>query len=41
MPRNEQQTRKDLIDPALEAAGWNWEREVVIWPGRVNLSGEL
>lgn len=40
MPRNEQQTRKDLIEPALEAAGWNWEREVMIGPGRVNLTGE-
>lgn len=40
MSRNEQQTRKDLIEPALEAAGWHWEREVLIGPGRVNLTGE-
>ena len=40
MSRNEQQTRKDLIEPALEAAGWHWEREVMIGPGRVNLTGE-
>lgn len=40
MPRNEQQTRKDLIEPALAAAGWQWEREVLIGPGRVNLTDE-
>lgn len=38
MPRNEQQTSKDLIEPALEAAGWHWECEVMIGPGRVNLT---
>src|SRR5574337_256152 len=40
MSRDEQQTGKDLIEPALEAAGWHWEREVLIGPGRVNLTGE-
>lgn len=40
MPRNEQQTRKDLIEPALGAVGWHREREVLIGPGRVNLTGE-
>src|SRR4051794_35430983 len=40
MGRNERQTRLELIDPALRAAGWAWDREVVIGPGRVNLSGE-
>lgn len=40
MSRNEQQTRKELIDPALAAAGWNWDHDVLIGPGRVNLTGE-
>lgn len=40
MGRNERQTCIELIDPALRAAGWAWDREVVIGPGRVNLSGE-
>ena len=40
MNRNEIQTRLELIEPALEDAGWTWSREVMIGPGRVNLSGE-
>ncbi len=40
MPRNENQTCRELIEPALKNAGWAWEREVVIGPGRVNLAGE-
>jgi type I site-specific restriction endonuclease len=27
MSRNEANTRKDLIDPALEKAGWNLEKD--------------
>ena len=40
MIRNEDQTCREVIEPELEAAGWSWDREVVIGPGRVNLSGE-
>jgi type I restriction enzyme, R subunit len=40
MSRDENQTCQELIEPALEAAGWTWSREVMIGPGRVNLSGE-
>jgi type I restriction enzyme R subunit len=40
MPRNENQTCRELIEPALQNAGWTWERGVVIGPGRVNLAGE-
>ncbi|MBM4395954.1 MAG: DEAD/DEAH box helicase family protein [Deltaproteobacteria bacterium] len=40
MSRDERQTRRDLIDPALEAAGWSWDANVEIGPGRVNLTGD-
>ena len=40
MSRNEAQTRTDLIDPVLTDAGWSWDAEVLIGPGRVNLSGD-
>lgn len=40
MSRNEKQTCNDLIEPAIQIAGWQWEREVVIGPGRVNITGE-
>lgn len=40
MSRNERDTCKELISPALEAVGWAWDREVLIGPGRVNLTGE-
>ena len=40
MSRNEEQTRRELIEPALTLAEWQWDREVVIGPGRVNLTGE-
>lgn len=40
MSRNEATTCRDLIEPALEAAGWSFDRQVVIGPGRVNLTGE-
>lgn len=40
MSLNETQTCKDLIQPALKNAGWQWEREVIIGPGRVNITGE-
>src|SRR5258708_3844730 len=40
MSRNERQTCKELIEPALEACGWTWQAQVRIGPGRVNLAGE-
>lgn len=40
MSRNEKQTRKELIDKALTKAGWRWNADVLIGPGRVNLSGD-
>src|SRR4051794_34519429 len=40
MPRNERQTRKDVIEPALQAAGWSWDPDLLIGPGRVNITGE-
>lgn len=40
MPRNERQTCTELIEPALKQAGWTWEAQLRIGPGRVNLSGE-
>lgn len=39
MPRNERQTCTDLIEPALEQAGWTWQAQLRIGRGRVNLSG--
>ena len=40
MALNEHQTCKELIEPALQAAGWSWQVQVRIGPGRVNLAGE-
>ncbi len=40
MNRNEIQTCKELIEPALAAANWSWASQVVIGPGRVNLSSD-
>ena len=39
MARNERQTCTDLIEPALEKAGWSWQAQLRIGRGRVNLSG--
>jgi len=39
MSRNEKQTCRELIEPALQQAGWGWDAQVEIGPGRVNLSG--
>ena len=39
MARNERQTCTDLIEPALEKAGWAWQSQLRIGRGRVNLSG--
>ena len=40
MSRNETQTCRELIDPALREAGWSWDAQVEIGPGPVNLTGE-
>src|SRR3990172_5010659 len=40
MARNERSTCKEIIEPALERAGWSWQEQVHIGPGRVNLTGE-
>ncbi len=40
MSRNESQTCRELIEPCLIRAGWEFERELRIGPGRVNLTGE-
>ena len=40
MSRNEAQTCRELIEPALAKAEWEWDPQVVIGPGRVNLTGE-
>lgn len=40
MNRNEADTRRELIDPALQRVGWSWDAEYVIAPGRVNLTGD-
>jgi type I restriction enzyme, R subunit len=39
MSRNEIQTCRELIEPALLEAGWGWDWQVVIGPGQVNISG--
>ncbi|HNU72802.1 MAG TPA: type I restriction-modification enzyme R subunit C-terminal domain-containing protein [Thermodesulfobacteriota bacterium] len=38
--RNERTTCKELIEPALANAGWEWDEQVRIGPGRVNLTGD-
>ena len=40
MSRNETRTCRELIEPALGDAGWSWDAQVMIGPGRVNLTGE-
>lgn len=40
MSRNEKATCKELIEPALTAAGWEWDSQLRIGPGRVNMTGE-
>lgn len=37
--RDERKIRTDSIDPALSAAGWEWEDEFLIGPARVNVAG--
>lgn len=40
MSRNEKQTCREMIEPALKGAGWEWDAQVVIGLGRVNITGE-
>ena len=40
MARTERVTCKEVIEPALSAAGWSWQAQLRIGPGRVNISGE-
>ena len=40
MARNERTTCKELIEPALTHAAWDWEEQLHIGPGRVNLTGD-
>lgn len=40
MARNERLTCKEVIEPALSAAGWSWQEQLRIGPGKVNLTGE-
>lgn len=37
--RNELQTCRELIEPALEKMGWSWDWQVPIGPGQVNITG--
>lgn len=38
--RNERLTCKEIIEPALKQAGWAWEEQLRIGPGRVNMTGD-
>jgi type I restriction enzyme R subunit len=40
MSRNERETCRELIEPALANAGWDWERQLRIGRGRVNITGD-
>ena len=40
MSRDEEKTCREVIEPALQQAGWEWDRHVLIGPGRVNITGE-
>jgi len=40
MNRNEANTCTDVIEPALTAAGWKFDGQVLIGPSRVNLTGD-
>jgi type I restriction enzyme R subunit len=39
MSRNEMQTCRELIEPALRDAGWSWDGQFLIGPGQVNITG--
>jgi type I site-specific restriction endonuclease len=38
MSRNEDKTCCELIEPALQSAGWAWDRQLSLGPGPVNIS---
>ena len=40
MPRNENPTYRELIEPALKSAGSVCDRGVIFGPGRINLANE-
>jgi type I restriction enzyme R subunit len=40
MKNNEQQTCRQRIEPALKRVAWEWDSQVRIGRGRINLSGE-
>lgn len=40
MTRNERATCKELIEPALTRSGWDWDEQLRIGPGRVNMTGD-
>ena len=40
MARNERLTCKEIIEPALNVAGWAWQEQLRIGPGKVNLTGD-
>ncbi len=40
MARNERTTCREVIEPLLSEAGWDWNEQLRIGPGRVNISGD-
>ena len=40
MPRNERTTCREVIEPLLSGAGWDWDEQLRIGPGRVNITGD-
>ncbi len=38
MSRNEDKTCRELIEPALQRAGWAWDRQLPLGPGPVNIA---
>jgi len=40
MARNEKITCRDVIEPCLLEAGWEWDEQLRIGPGRVNITGD-
>ena len=38
MSRNEDKTCRELIEPALTTAGWNFDRQLPLGPGPVNIA---
>ena len=38
MSRNEDRTCRELIEPALQADGWAWDRQLPLGRGAVNIA---